>query len=216
MSAVTGAVSSRSARLIRSRAKTIPRMSSSVSPETGMREYSCSRKSARKSSSVASLRIATMSGRGVMTSRTMVSRNSTTVLISSRSSWASVSAVSSTESVGVASTTVTSSRSRSRSRSPGAMRATRRNAPVMGSSTAATTSNDGSSASRVSWGPRRRMICGTRCSATIRNPSTAKNSSTSECGFSMPISCANISPARTTMTPSRRRIGMKSEAASSR
>ena len=44
---------------------------------TGMREYSCSRNSARSSSSVASARIATMSGRGVMTSRTSVSPKST-------------------------------------------------------------------------------------------------------------------------------------------
>ena len=54
--------------------------------DTGMREYSCSRNSARSSSIVASARIATMSGRGVMTSRTSVSPKSTIDCSSRRSS----------------------------------------------------------------------------------------------------------------------------------
>ena len=52
-------------------------MLSRFSLKTGMREYSCSRKSARSSPSVASAGMATMSGRGVITSRTSVSPKST-------------------------------------------------------------------------------------------------------------------------------------------
>ena len=53
---------------------------------TGNREYSCSRNSARRSPIVASSRMATMSGRGVITSRTSVSPKSTMLCSSRRSS----------------------------------------------------------------------------------------------------------------------------------
>ncbi len=53
-------------------------MLSRFSAKTGRREYSCSSTRCRNSSMVASDRIATMSGRGVMTSRTSVSPKSTT------------------------------------------------------------------------------------------------------------------------------------------
>ena len=52
----------------------------------GTREYSCSRNSARRSPTVASSRMATMSGRGVITSRTSVSPKSTMLCSSRRSS----------------------------------------------------------------------------------------------------------------------------------
>ena len=50
-----------------------------MSWKTGTREYCCSRNSVRSCSSVASALTATMSGRGVITSRTSVSRKSTSV-----------------------------------------------------------------------------------------------------------------------------------------
>ena len=74
---VIGRASSDASSATRSLMKTNPAMLSRLSLKTGNREYSCSRKSARSSPIVASSDTATMSGRGVITSRTSVSPKST-------------------------------------------------------------------------------------------------------------------------------------------
>ena len=83
MSAAIGRLSSARPSATRSLMKTNPAMLSRLSLNTGKREYSCSRNSARSRQSSAVSGMATMSGRGVITSRTSVSPKST-MLCSSR------------------------------------------------------------------------------------------------------------------------------------
>ncbi len=85
-SEVIGRESSAVFSTTRSFTNTNPAMLSRLSRNTGNREYSCSRNSARKSPIVAASGMATMSGRGVITSRTSVSPKSTMLWSSRRSS----------------------------------------------------------------------------------------------------------------------------------
>ena len=83
---VIGRLLSAESRATRSFTKTKPAMLSRLPEYTGKREYSCSRNSARRSPMLASSRMATMSGRGVITSRTSESPKSTMFCSSRRSS----------------------------------------------------------------------------------------------------------------------------------
>ena len=206
---------------IRSFTKTMPRMLSRFSEYTGIREYSCSRKSARNASSVASARMATMSGRGVMTSRTSVAPKST-IDCSSRRSSRSMRPCSSPASryacaASPASSSVAAAGSapcRSRSRRPSTMRRT--SVPVSGWRNRAATSNGGSISSRTRSGFRRTISIGRTCSNSRMNTATNTSSMPIDCKPVRPVSTAITTVASEKISPSISRAGMNSCMGSSR
>ncbi len=130
---------------MRSRTSATPTMSSRFSPNTAMRLYFVSRITRRSSPTVLSAAMATMSGRGVITSRTRVSANR------ARESTARASSVSWTGGGGTAGTS--GGTAESSLRPPGA--ACRRRALTSGPTARAYSSKAGSSRRSERSGLRR-------------------------------------------------------------
>ena len=142
-----------------------------------MREYSCSRNSARSSSSVASARIATMSGRGVITSRTSVSPKSTIDCSSRRSSPSIRPGPRPLPSASRGSRRIGGSRRHCSTGAIGPLAPALRGnephqRPVSGCRNRATTSNGGSSTSSTRSGLRRTISSGSTCSQTRMKTAT--------------------------------------------
>ena len=207
--------------------KTKPCTLSSDSLNTGTREYCCSRYKVVSCSMVASLSMAMMSGRGVITSRTMVSRKSARLRSSSRacpsctaSSAASVAAAAGaagTSSIGVGGC---SPLPLAAWRTPdwffGCRLVPMRSMPmVIGLSRRAMTSNDGSRTSRTRPGSRRTMSSGIRCSQ-VTTIATMARTSTGKPARSRPVTRASSAAAIIVSALINTRAGMKNRRGSSR
>ena len=189
--------------LTRSLAKTKPRMLSRSFSNTGMREYSSSAKRARNWSTVASWAMATMSGRGVITSRTSVPPKSTTDCRSRRSS---VSAASARVSSSSPSASFAPPLPRPLAGRPRRGRARSISQPVTGPRTRSARSNDGSSSSSTRPALRRARAEGTTCSQTRTNPTMLRSSTPTSRGVATPMSWARMTAARAKSPPRRRRV----------
>ncbi len=167
--------------------------------------------------------MATMSGRGVITSRTIVSRNSTRDRSSSRA-WPSCNScccssrsrdvgsgswVAPSRAVSEASTGCPAGPARRTTRS-------RRRAAVNGLRRRAMASKAGSRISRTRSGSRRTMSSGTRCSHTRTNMRLASTRMGSPRAKSRPVTRASSVTAAMVMPASSRRAGMNRRSGSSR
>ena len=203
-------------RVTRSLANTNPRMSSRLSSYTGMREYSSSAKSARNSATVASCAMATISGRGVMTSRTSVPPKSTTDCSSLRSSVSSATASGSAVAPGgPAESAAAPPLDRASDRVRGG-RANRSNPPVTGPRIRSARSNDGNSRSSVRPASRRTSADGTSCSHTTTNRTIASSNPPLACGVATPIIRASTTAADANSRPRSSRVTTYRRSGSSR
>ncbi len=189
----------------RSLANTNPRILSRFSLNTGIREYSRSANSARNSPMVASCAMATISGRGVMTSRTRVPPKSTTDCNSRRSSDSPAVAPASSSSLSCSGSPPPSPLDEPSVRVRGG-RARRRNPPLTGPTTRNAVSNDGSSSSSTRPASRRASADGTICSQTIRNRATSSSNSAAAWAVSAPVIRANTTAATANSSPRTRRV----------
>ena len=205
---------------MRSLTNTKPAMLSRLSLNTGNLEYSCSRNSARSSPMVASSRIATMSGLGVMTSRTSVSPKSTMLCRSRRSSPSMRPSCSAVSRYALVTWFASSAASSAVAGGAGVARfglstpCARRF--VSGPSPLTIGAKDGSSSSRILSGFRPTIRSGSSTSQMITNAATERITKVIVWAPSRPIASATNTVAATVTSPRVKRTGRNSNSGSSR
>ncbi len=192
-------------------------MLSRLSLYTGNREYSCSRNSARRSPTVDVSRVATMSGRGVITSRTIVSPKSTMLCRSFRSSPSMIPSCSPASRF-VATSFVPASASSAWTCVAGrfVLDTVRAINLVIGPSARATGANDGNRISSIRSGSRPTSASGSSSSHTTTKATTEMTTDVSVLAPLVPNARASSAVALAVTRPSSSRTGMNSSSGSSR